>query len=287
MIALANGDWSMALRPDLGAAVTRLTWRGRAILRPTPDDAKHPLVTASFPLVPYANRIAHAAFAFDGRSIAVRPTPGFEPHALHGVGWLRPWTVVQSGPDAVELTLAVPADADWPWAWSASHTLRLNADGLEMMLSVTNEDRTDMPAGLGLHPYFATGERTALTLPADRVWVTETDIPRTLAPAQAVMDWRAGVAVADAPFVDNAYAGWSGAARLDHRDHRVTMTASSNARWVQVYAPGAGAFVCVEPATHRPDAHNAPEGEDAGLIVLAAGQTLSMSMRITAEETVQ
>lgn len=285
MITLRHEDWSLALRPELGAAVTRLTWKGRDILRPTPDEAIHPLETASFPLVPYANRIANGAFALDGRAIRVPPTSGFEPHALHGLGWLRAWTVVRSGADFVDLTLAADADADWPWAWSGTHSLRLDVDGLETTLSITNEDSAPMLAGLGLHPYFAAHERTALTLPADQVWVTESDIPRSLADADAVMDWRSGAAVAGAPFVDNAYAGWTGRAWLQHGDHRVVITASPNARWVQVYAPGAGSFVCVEPVTHRPDAHNALEGEDAGLVVLAPGQTLSMSMRIAAEET--
>lgn len=285
MIALAHGAWSLELRPELGAAVTCLTCKGRDVLRPTPDAATHPLEAASFPLVPYANRIANGAFAFDGRLVTVPPTSGFEPHALHGLGWLRPWTVVRAGSDAVDLTLVAGADADWPWAWSASHSLRLDGDGLEMTLSITNQDAAAMPAGLGLHPYFAADDQTTLTLPAGRVWITENDIPHTLAAADAVIDWRAGAALADAPFVDNAYADWSGKAHLDHADHRVTMTASANAPWVQVYAPGAGGFVCVEPVTHRPDAHNAPKGEDAGLVVLAPGQTLSMSMRITAEET--
>lgn len=287
MIALSNGDWSLALRPELGAAITRLTWKGRDILRPTPNDAANPLETASFPLVPYANRIARGRFEFDGRTVTVPPTSGFEPHALHGIGWLRPWTVAHSDQTSLDLTFAAEADDGWPWAWTAAHGLRLDAHGLEMTLLITNDDGTPMPAGLGLHPYFATDDRTTLTLPAAQVWVTEDDIHHSLEGVGAVQDWRQGAALADAPFVDNAYAGWSGKARLDHRDHRVTITASPNAYWVQVYAPGAGGFVCVEPVTHRPDAHNAPEDEDGGLVVLASGQTLSMSTRITAEETTQ
>ena len=283
MIDLAHGEWSLALRPELGAAVTRLTWSGHDILRPTPEGATHPLETGSFPLVPYANRIDRGRFGFGGRDIGLPPTPGFEPHALHGVGWVRGWTVRKTGAAFVDLVLTAGASADWPWAWTASHSLRLDDDGVGMMLSITNDDPEPMPAGLGLHPYFTVSPGTVLTAPAARVWLTDAnDIPDRPAPASSLIDWSHGAAVSSAPFVDNAYADWAGTAVLNHGGHIVTVAASANARWLQVYAPGAGDFACLEPVTHRPNAHNAPSGEDAGLVTLAPGQTLSVSMRIGA-----
>lgn len=283
MIRLGHGDWAVSIRPDIGAAVTQLTWRGHDILRPAPEGASGPLETGSFPLLPYANRIDRGAFSFAGRDVALPPTPGFGPHALHGVGWLRPWSVVRTGTDFADLALVAEASPDWPWAWTASHRLRLDAGGLEMTLAITNEDRQPMPAGLGLHPYFAIGPGTVLTAAAPRIWDNGADeIPEHLVPAASIMDWSEGSAVTSAPFVDNAYADWSGSARLVHGDHEVDVTASANARWLQIYAPNDTGFVCVEPVTHRPNAHNAPASEDAGLVVLVPGQTLSMSMRIDA-----
>ena len=285
MIELAHGDWSMTLRPELGASMTRLTWRDRDILRPAPADATHPLETGSFPLVPYANRIDRGAFRFAGREISLPATSGFEPHTLHGVGWLRPWSVLKTDRDFVDLALTAEASEDWPWAWTASHRLKLDDDGLEATLSITNNDQTPMPAGLGLHPYFAAENRTIVTLGAEEVWLTDpTDIPRERSTPSAVVDWAAGVSLANAPFVDNAYTGWSGRAGIEHRDHVVELTASTNASWLQVYAPGSGGFVCIEPVTHRPDAHNAPHGETSGLVTLKPGKTLSSWMRITATE---
>jgi len=283
VITLERGDWALSVRPEIGAAITRLTRRGQDILRPAPEGAGGPLETGSFPLVPYANRIDRGAFAFAHRDVTLPPTPGFEPHALHGVGWLKPWSVLRRGTDFVDLALSAEASPDWPWVWTASHSFRLDADGLEMTLSITNADREPMPAGLGLHPYFVVGPGTVLTAPAPHVWANGADgIPEELIPAAGVMDWSDGATVTEAPFVDNAYADWSGQARLVHRDHEMRVTASVNARWLQIYAPHDAGFVCIEPVTHRPDAHNAPADEDTGLKVLTSGQTLSMSMRIDA-----
>lgn len=281
MIELVHGDWHLTLAPDLGAAILRLTWRGQDILRSAPDDATDILSAASFPLLPYANRIAHGRFEWDGEHIAPPHTPGFEPHALHGVGWRRPWAVTHRDAAAVRLALSWEPSPEWPWAFSAEHDLTLDDRGVTIRLALTNQADRAMPVGLGLHPYFVTEPGTILTVPAPRVWLNGThEIPKALAEAAAIHDWSQGAAVASAPFVDNAYADWNGTARLTHAAHIVEVTASPNARWAQVYAPQGADFVCVEPVTHRPDAHNARPGEDAGLVRLEPGRSLEISAAI-------
>ena len=282
---IERGDWALSLRPDLGASITKLTWRGRDVLRPAPEGFDSPLAASSFPLAPYANRIDGGGFEFQGRAVRLPATPGFEPHALHGVSWRSRWSLLRAHGGTVDLVLAVEAGPEWPWAWTASHRLTLSEIGLELSLAITNEDRTPMPAGLGLHPYFAVEPSTRLQLAAPKVWLTDArEIPSGLAEAADLVDWSEGVAVAEAPFVDHAYADWIGEAALLHGGWRVDLSASPNARWAQVYAPRGEAFVCVEPVTHRPDAHNASVTEDRGLTVLKLGESLSMSARITASE---
>lgn len=283
---IERGDWALSLRPDRGASITGLTWRGRDVLRPAPRGADSPLAASSFPLAPYANRIDGGAFAFQDRAVRLPATPGFEPHALHGAGWRSRWSVLRAHGGSVDLVLAAEAGPEWPWAWTASHRLRLSETGLEMNLAITNEDPAPMPAGVGLHPYFAAEPSTRLQLAAPKVWLTDArEIPSRLAEAADLIDWSEGVAAAEAPFVDHAYADWTGEAALLHGGWRVDLTASPNARWAQVYAPRGEAFVCVEPVTHRPDAHNAPATEDSGLTVLKPGESLSITVRITASET--
>jgi aldose 1-epimerase len=281
VIRLEAGDWRAELEPRLGGAVLSLTFRGRPILRPTPEGADDPLQTACFPLVPYANRIRRGRFRFDGQAHDIGATPGFEPHALHGVGWRTAWTAEQVDAHAAVLTLRHDAGADWPWAFDAEQRLVLSDDGLSIVLSLTNRDDRAAPAGVGLHPYFHRPPDARLTLAAPRVWLTDDLIPRALAPADALFDWSGGPSVADAPFVDNAYDGWTGEALLASSNGGAVIAAPGVDR-VHVYAPQGADFVCIEPVTHRPDALNAPDGEPSGLVVLQPGQSLSLSMRIGA-----
>lgn len=283
MITLSRGDWVAEIRPRSGGALTRLTWRGEDVLRPAPAGADDPLQSACFPLVPWANRIAAACFPWEGLIVALEPTPGFAPHALHGTGWRRPWEIAAADDVSAVLTLDQPR-SDWPWAWTAKQRFTLDGDGLSVGLSVTNVDPRPMPAGLGLHRYFVRRPGTRVAFSASGVWtVDERLIPIGLAAPDAVFDWSEGAAVDAAPFVDHAYAGWDGVARLIDTDRTVTLRASPPASGLHVFAPAEADFVCLEPVTHRPDAFNAPAGEVTGLIRLEPGQTAAIALTITAE----
>lgn len=284
MILLEAGDWRATLAPERGGAVLSLDWRGQPVFRPTPGGATDILETACFPLVPYANRIADGSFVFEGRAMQLTALDRFAPHALHGDGWLRPWTVERQTANRVEMRLNWPGDPEgWPWPWRARQVVELTDEGLRIALTLTNTGDAVMPAGLGLHPYFHRCADSRLTLSADGVWITDArEIPERLGALAEIADWSEGLALADAPFVDHAYAGWDGAAVLDGGGRRVTLSADAPARWTQVYAPPGADFFCVEPVTHRPDAHNAPNDEAHGLVDLAAGATLSLAMEIAA-----
>jgi len=283
VIELVHGAWRLDVAPHLGASIARLTWRGRDVLRPMPVGSSDVLEAGCFPLVPYANRIADGRFTFGGREVQLSVLSNFAPHALHGDGWLRPWQALDRDDGTVALIYRHAPDA-WPWAYEAVQTFALSDDGLQVDLSLTNTGDEAMPAGLGLHPYFPVNDRTRLTLSAPFVWaLAEGQIPTALFPAESVFGWADGPRVVDAPFVDHCYVDWGGEARLSDGERVTTVTASANAGWAHVYAPGE-AFCCVEPVTHRPDALHAPEGEVSGLVVLQPGESMSMSMRIAVSD---
>lgn len=274
------GDWRWAVRPDLGASITRLEWRGRPILRPAPPYTRAVLETGCFPLVPYANRVGHGRFEFADQAVSLPVLPAFAPHALHGDGWRSVWTLVDgSGPATL---MYRNTSASWPWLYEARQLLAFDDNEASVTVSVRNLSDRPMPWGIGLHPYFPVGPKTRLAFQAEGVWETGPDqLPSRLSPPGAVFDWSGGAPVADAPFVDHCYSG-CGPARLTQDDHEVVVRASDTAPLAQVYAPGGG-FVCFEPVTHRPDAFNAPESESPGGSPIGPGELRSVQMTLTVE----
>ena len=283
MTALRAGEWEMILRPELGGAIGSLRRGGVDVLRPTPPGETSVLQTACFPLLPYANRIDRGRFVFQGRPVQIDPTPGFEPHALHGTGWRSPWTLRIDGDTAV--MTYVHAAGDWPWSFKAEQRLTLSAAGLTATLTMTNADSVPMPAGLGLHPYFVRRPDTRLRFASAGVWISDaSEIPVVQKAPEALFDWRNGPMVRDAPFIDNAYSGWDGVAAIQDSRLHLRLEASSNGTALQVFAPHGETFVCVEPVTHRPNGLNAPPEEATGVEVLAPGETIALTLSVTAHD---
>jgi aldose 1-epimerase len=280
-IALAGAGWELDLLPALGGAIGALRHRGENILRPTADGATDPLQSACIPLVPYANRIAAGRFTFNRRDIQLPLNFGDHPNSLHGTGWQRPWTVREAGTDRAVLVCDHDGGDGWPWAWRAEQLFELDEAGLSVTLTLTNKAREPMPAGIGLHPYFAIQPGTVLRLNASRVWLTdENQIPNQAAPADHFGDWAAGASISGAGFIDHSYEGWDGLATLERGDRIVTVSAEG-ARDLHLFHPAGESFCCLEPVSQLPDAFNRP---GAVFDVLPAGAALVLTMRIAASQ---
>ena len=106
--------------------------------------------------MPFSNRIAggRLAVAAESHRLAINERRA---HALHGHGAWRPWQVTAHTDRRVDLTYTHDAGAaGWIWPYRAEMSLSLTARALTWRLAVTNlHPSRAMPAGLGLHPYFA------------------------------------------------------------------------------------------------------------------------------------
>src|SRR5687767_11991288 len=96
-LELRAGALRLALRPDLGGSIAGL-WHGDLpVLRSTePADLTLPRSSASYPLVPYSNRLGYRQLRWQGRDYTTAANFGDNPHSVHGIAWLRAWDVVAS-----------------------------------------------------------------------------------------------------------------------------------------------------------------------------------------------
>ena len=258
MLSLADGDLTLELLPDLGAAVATLRYQGRDVLRPTPAGADDPFETSAFALVPYANRIADGRFRVGEREVRIeRNAPG-QAHPLHGHAWRKPWRVDSSARDHAVLSFEHAADS-WPWHYVATQTLALRADSLEVSLTLENRDSTPMPAGLGWHPYFHKGEGALLKTHLEGVWLTDEEcLPVRLAHGTRFGQWGRGDVLERPELIDHCHTGWPGVAEivLPEERLRLALTASRALRWLHIYSPPGKDFFCIEPVSQMPNAVN-------------------------------
>ena len=297
LLELAAADARVVLAPHVGGAIASLAWRGRDVLRPGSADAlaaSDVRALACYPLVPYSNRIADARFAFGGRTYVLARNFGEHPHAIHGVGWQRAWSVDASTQDSARLTLVHDAtDADarsaWPWSFRATQAFALSAraDGsatLQVTLTLESSAQEPFPFGLGWHPYFTKAADARLQFLASSVWLNgPTQLPLERAPIPPA--WRFDTArAADGVVLDQVFNDWTGKATLAQEGAmRFTLEADRACDRLVVYAPQGREFVCLEPVTHETDAFNrtARGAVNTGMRVLGPAEAFSCTMRLT------
>lgn len=287
IVQLQSGDSQLMLCPEIGAAIARFTWRGHDVLRRAPDAAISERLVRQmgvYPLVPYSNRIGQAKLIVGDQTFSLRPNFMQEPHAIHGFGWQRVWQVVKRAADSAELHLVHSPDVDWPFACEGRQTLRLSANALHFTLSVKNNDKRPMPAGLGFHPYFPLNAETHLQSSWKGMWKMGSDsLPTELGPAPPEADFNQLRPVAGWK-VDHCFTGWSRRAVLDYPTHRMQLDASDACRQIVVFAPNDGRnFIALEPVTNINNAFAlAAKGvADTGMRILAPGEAFEISMAIT------
>ena len=274
-IELRAGELRLGLRPDLGGCLAGLWWGDLPVLvsaEPASLAASRP--SASYPLVPYSNRLGYCRFRWHGTDYSTRRNFDGNPHSVHGIGWQRPWTVVSESATQAVLSLDHPGDADWPFAFRAEQRFELSPDALTMHLAITNTDARPAPVGLGWHPYFPKRSRSRLHAELSDRWESD---PATQLPTRRVPQPGIDADIAHLDF-DHCFEGWRGAARI--RDERLSLKLSSSLPYLVVYTPQTKSYFCVEPVSHVSNAIHMADPLAHGLRELASGERFEAWMKL-------
>ncbi len=288
-IELHAGELTATLAPEVGGAIARFfSQRGTVQqhwLRPTPLDALDPALPwtmASFPLVPYSNRIRDGHSSYGPRPLHLPSNYPNSKHVLHGTGWQLPWRVEAHNTSHATLVLDHPA-GDWPYHFRAVQQFSLDAQtGLTVELSVTNLDTVAMPVGLGHHPYLPNRPGTRLTTEVQAMWGGDAEVMPTVLQTPPFLDTlRSGIAL-DTLNLDNNFIGWSRHARVDWPDTgtALVMTAQAPMDYFVLYCPPELDSFCIEPVTNCTDWMNLAQigqGHVGGQL-LAPGEELQTRM---------
>lgn len=305
LVVLAAGELRLVLAPAAGGSIAAFTreWqeggRRRELhwMRPATASglaAHNPLDMASFPLVPFCNRIRDGRASFEGREIRFPPNhPGVDaPHPLHGTAWLLPWQVESAGQDEAVLTLVVEAGPAWPWRFSARQHFRVHERALHVEMQVRNEDTAAMPLGIGHHPYFPHHRGTRVRSPARAMWRGDAEVmPVDLQPGGPVDALREGVELAQLD-LDNNFTGWERSTRIEwpadvHGPaRRLTMEAEPPLDYFVLYCPSGYDYFCAEPVSQCTDWLNLLPRygpEPLGGARVAPGETLTARFALRPE----
>lgn len=145
MIELSAGPHTARVDDERGGRVASLCFAGHEVLV---TSAASPLGWGSYPMVPFAGRIRHGKFRFDGRNFSM--PLNMPPHAIHGTVFESRWDVVDA--DHTMCRLRCNLGDQWPFRGRVEHTVTLNDSGIDHELTVSADE--PMPAQVGWHPWF-------------------------------------------------------------------------------------------------------------------------------------
>lgn len=143
----------VSISPAQGGRIAQIEADGVDLLvgRDTLPDTADPLAWGAYPMVPWAGRIRHGRFEFGDRHYELPINLG--EHAIHGVGFVSPWTITRHDSAVAELSLAMPSDHRWPFGGVAGQTITVTDRTVRLELSATAT--TDaFPVSLGWHPWY-------------------------------------------------------------------------------------------------------------------------------------
>ncbi len=278
-LTLRSGDLRCDLKPSLGGCIAGLWLGDIAVLRSTPAAQLHSVrQSASYPLVPFSNRIAHGQLQWAGTSHPL--VKNFEPeaHAIHGIGWERPWEVLESSARFAMLSFEHRADAAWPFDFDSSQVFKISDNTLELTLSITNQSQVSAPVGLGWHPYFAKHPGSHVRFAASGRWEMGSDkLPTHHAP-HAGLD-----ADCSSLTVDHCFDGWNGTLHL--KDALLHTQVTSALSRLVVFTTPERDNIAIEPVSHVNNAlhlmaQTGASAESLGVVILQPGDTYSCAMRI-------
>ena len=273
-LELRAGRLRLALCPALGGSIAGLWWGDVPVLRSTEAaELKAARLSGCYPLVPYSNRVGYRRFSWQGQDHTTAANFDDNPHSVHGVAWLRPWTVTASSAAVAELAYTHEADAHWPFAFEARQKFVLTPEALQVHLSVTNLAATTQPVGLGWHPYFPKRDHSHLNIQVSGRWDNDASGLPTHRVSQAGID----DSVASLAF-DNCFDGWQGPALV--RDEKLALTLTASVPYLVVFTPDNKPYYCVEPVSHVSNAVQMADPPAHGLLALAPQAACEVWMKL-------
>lgn len=236
LIRIGSEPLVVDIAPAGGGRIAQIHYEGVEQLLGFDEANSAMIAWGCFPMVPWAGRIRHGRFQFDGESCQV--PINLQPHAIHGLGFGLPWQILSRSSRHAELGLGLPRDERWPFGGHCRQHIEAGDTWLRLQLTLTANDRP-MPAALGWHPWFHKPERIGfcprLIYPRDQDGIASHP-PTVPTPGP----W-------DDCFVNERPV-------LLHRGAHTLRLSSSCDHWVVFDEPALS--TCFEPQTSPPDAFN-------------------------------
>lgn len=255
MIDLDNGLIRLRIDPEQGACMRQLETMISSLWQPVCVPGADPLSamvagdSAMFVMIPFANR-ARDNILIDGTRIWPVEANTDEPLALHGVGWQRSWKIARQSNEGCALSLCV--EDGFPYTFTATYRIKLEAQSVRFSIELENTGDTDIPVGMGFHPYFPRRPSTTLVFDARHYWHEDDNhLPMTSSSFESFDHYQTNGTLPSG-WQNTCFTGWNGLARIKQPElgYALTIRGSTGLSALMVYSSAELKRFAVEPQSH-------------------------------------
>jgi aldose 1-epimerase len=276
-LRLASNDVELIVLPEVGGRLHRIRAFGADVLRTPDHPAEHvvdPFYWGGYPMLPWCGRVESGMQRVEGELVDLHANHA-DGWAMHGQAYAAQWQVVDDS------TLRFKGGGQgWPWRYEAEMTFAVEQATLTVTMALTNTSDEQMPAGIGLHPWFA--GPPLLSIPADLAYDDNTMSSPLPAPVAGAYDLRTlrelevGMDSTWTGLTDRRVAlEWPSGLRGE-----LSAVSSTNLVYVAARLPQVDA-IALEPQTHAPQGlRRLINDEPDPMTRLSPGETLGLTITL-------
>ncbi|MHB8644643.1 MAG: aldose epimerase family protein [Thermomicrobiales bacterium] len=245
-------------------------------------------------LFPFPGHMLDFQYQWQGETFTIPRRGSTAPNFAHGFAHTHGWRIVETARDRMTATFTTPDDltpeerAGYPFSIRLTEAVALVGNTLHIALHAMNEGHQSAPVGIALHPYFAVaalgGERAGVRvrIPGRREHLLTPPIPtgeKHPVTTPTVIAPPAGetALIARTELDRDARALLSGPLG----NHTIEFAFVAGVRDVVYFIPPDQPSLSLEPHSCAPSAASQPPGDPDGLVPLAPGARLDMTVAIT------
>lgn len=266
---------SFTIIPEQGALLSDFQLHQRPILDgcPSPASVDFNDWGKSWLLFPFPNRIKDGQYQWQGKSYQFPIKDEQNHHALHGFLHECAFDVINTETTDNQATIALrynyQGERDYyPFPFVFNVEYQLTTTGMfSVNIDIQNTGTSDLPMGLGWHPYFQLSDQvkdTSLTmLPLTMIGVDQRMIPtgKRYAYDAFVQTKAIGIEVLDNCFVNEEKQYGKLVTAISSRDFELVLWQEvATFPYVQLFTPPHRNSIAIEPMTCNVDAFNNEEG---------------------------
>ncbi len=276
--------------PAFGANILSLQFNNTGILWGFENEAQ---LTASdksrgIHLAPFPNRIQDGKYSFEVIACQLPINKPKENNAIHGFVWNKKFEAVgaTAEKDFASITLKYIYDgseAGYPFPFELLYEYMLKENSFSIKAEAINKGKTNMPFGLGWHPYFTLGENVGdwqLQLPSCNILETNARLIPT-GNRNSYNSFRQPATIGNTNF-DTAFELTGNQDFFETKlfsaetNNTISIKQSNAFKYLQVYIPPDRNCIAIEPMTCPANAFNSEEG----LITLKPEEAFSGEIQV-------